>query len=131
MEQIHEVKGSDVDYLHIRLREEIARIDLKMEIAAREIGETSGQGLRDVVNGRKRLTAEMLAKLIRIGVDAQYILTGRRAPPAGAPGADAATAEERALLAAWRALPPPQRAAVLTLLAACRPRAPAPGPGPP
>jgi len=78
VEEFHGVKGSVVEYFHDRLRDEIERLNVSMEGAAREIGEASGQGLRDVVNGRKRLTVEMLAKLMRVGVDAHFVLTGVR-----------------------------------------------------
>ena len=62
----------------VRLRDEITRLGVTLESAGRAIGESSGQGLRDVASGRKRLTVETLAKLMGLGVDAHYVLTGVR-----------------------------------------------------
>ena len=42
------------------------------------------QGLRDTLNGRKRVTADLLALLIPLGVDALYVLTGQRTGEASA-----------------------------------------------
>jgi transcriptional regulator with XRE-family HTH domain len=67
-----------VENFHERLREELERLGLKVAEAARATGDPSGQGLRDVVNGRKRLTAELLARLIPLGVNERYVLTGLR-----------------------------------------------------
>ncbi|WP_145964307.1 hypothetical protein [Chromobacterium phragmitis] len=64
--------------LHVRLKEELARLALKPVAAAKAIGEPDSQGLRDVLGGRKRLSAELLAALATTGVDVAYVLTGQR-----------------------------------------------------
>lgn len=65
-----------VEHIHERLRDELDRLGLKMAEAARAMGEESSQGLRDVCSGRKRASAELIAKLGKIGADTTYILTG-------------------------------------------------------
>ena len=67
----------DVEILLVRLREELSRFGSIAE-ASRRIGEPNALGLRDVCNGRKRLTAELLARLALEGVDPLYVLTGKR-----------------------------------------------------
>lgn len=67
----------DVEMLLVRLREELSRFGSVAE-ASRRIGEPNALGLRDVCNGRKRLTAELLARLAVEGVDPLYVLTGKR-----------------------------------------------------
>lgn len=67
----------DVEMLLARLREELSRFGSVAE-ASRRIGEPNALGLRDVCNGRKRLTAELLARLALEGVDPLYVLTGKR-----------------------------------------------------
>lgn len=67
----------DVEMLLARLREELSRFGSIAE-ASRRIGEPNALGLRDVCNGRKRLTAELLARLALEGVDPLYVLTGKR-----------------------------------------------------
>ncbi|MCP1289757.1 hypothetical protein NK214_06090 [Chromobacterium sp. S0633] len=64
--------------LHIRLKEELERLGLKPVAAAKAIGEPDSQGLRDVLGGRKRLSAELLAALAGTGVDVAYVLTNQR-----------------------------------------------------
>lgn len=64
--------------LHIRLKAELDRLALKPVAAAKAIGEPDSQGLRDVLGGRKRLSAELLAALAVTGVDVAYVLTGQR-----------------------------------------------------
>lgn len=66
-----------MELLHKRLRDELARVGLSGAQASRDIGLPDSQGLRDVLAGRKRLTAEMLALLTKIGVDATYVLVGQ------------------------------------------------------
>lgn len=58
------------------------------------MGDPDAQGLRDACTGRKRVTAEMLAKAVPLGVDAMYVLTGQRTQPVES----TLTPEERALL---------------------------------
>ena len=67
----------DVEMLLTRLREELSRFGSVAE-ASRRIGEPNALGLRDVCNERKRLTAELLARLALEGVDPLYVLTGKR-----------------------------------------------------
>lgn len=70
-----------MELIHERLREELELHDLSAAEAARIIGESSSQGLRDVLNGRKRLSAELLAALTaNAHIDAIYVLTGQRTP---------------------------------------------------
>ncbi len=65
----------NVEELVTRFRTELDRFGSIAE-ASRTIGEPNGAGLRDVCNGRKRLTAELLARFAAEGVDALYVLTG-------------------------------------------------------
>lgn len=67
-----------MEEIHIRLRDELERLGLSMAEAARVIGEESSQGIRDVCSGRKRASAELVAKLSVAGVDVLYALTGQR-----------------------------------------------------
>lgn len=82
-----------VENIHIRMREEIESQGLSMADAARNMGEKNAQRLRDIVNGRQKLSAEMLAKSAVIGIDVNYVLTGDRDREreyfhAGSPGVD-------------------------------------------
>lgn len=67
-----------MELIHVRLRNELGRLGLKPAAAAKAVGEPDSQGLRDVLGGRKRLSAELLAALSAIGVDVAYVLTGGR-----------------------------------------------------
>lgn len=81
--------------IHVRLKEELERLGLKPAAAAKAVGEPDSQGLRDILGGRKRLSADLLAALSATGVDVAYVLTGRRADLV-------LTADERELLALYR-----------------------------
>lgn len=70
-----------------RLKSEIDRLGMTQAEAAREAGLPDSQGLRDVLAGRKRLSAELLAALSTAGLDVLYVVTGERA---GARGAEVA-----------------------------------------
>ena len=83
-----------MEAIHERLRAELDRLDLSLAAAARAMGEPDAQGLRDACTGRKRVTAEMLARAVPLGVDAMYVLTGQRLQPVES----TLTPEERALL---------------------------------
>lgn len=137
-----------VEYLHVRLREELERLGLSQADAARAIGDDSSQGIRDVLSGRKRASAELVGRLSGAGVDALYVLTGQRAAVSGyqasnavaehiaagrqtavgayaevgasdgSRGDGALTAEERALLDNFRACSPEGRTAIKTTSAA-------------
>lgn len=63
-----------LDEIRIRLRQEIDRSGLSLAAASRAAGEPSPQHLKDVVSGRQKCTADLLAKLISIGVDSGYVL---------------------------------------------------------
>jgi len=95
--------------LHVRLKEELDRLGLKPAAAAKAVGEQDSQGLRDVLGGRKRLSAELLAALSETGVDVAYVLTGQRADMV-------LTAEERLLIERYRESPRPLRDAALRVL---------------
>jgi hypothetical protein len=72
------VSIDSVEKIHERLKAELDRLQLNMAEAARRMGESDSQGLRDVCSGRKRVSAEMLAKLVPLGVDVMYVLTSTR-----------------------------------------------------
>ncbi|AVU75458.1 hypothetical protein CRX69_09665 [Pseudomonas rhizophila] len=71
-----------------------------MAAASRAAGESSPQRLKEVVSGRQKCPADLVAKLVVIGVDAQYVLVGERAQIAKPP----LTPDEEMLLEAYRAL---------------------------
>lgn len=89
-----------VEEIHIRLREEIKRCGYSLASASRAIGDTGGQNLKDVVNGRKRCQADLVARLSVIGVDIFYVLIGVRAEQTST-----LKPEESALLNRYRSLP--------------------------
>jgi hypothetical protein len=98
-----------VEYIHVRLREEIDRCGMSLAAASRAAQESSPQRLKDVVSGRQKCTADLIARLIPLGVDSHYVLTGQR--PAGA-----ITSEEIRLLELFRAAPQPVQNAVTRAL---------------
>ncbi len=59
-----------------RFTEEVQRTELPVSEVARRMGEASHQRVRDVMRGKQRLPADMLAKAALIGFDVNYILTG-------------------------------------------------------
>ena len=63
-----------VENIHIRIKEELERSNLKMSEASRLMGYKSSQGLRDVVGNRKKATAELISRLGDINLDVSYIL---------------------------------------------------------
>ncbi|WP_438767939.1 S24 family peptidase [Kushneria sp. TE3] len=65
-----------VDNIPERLREELARRGYSLAGAARAIGDDSSQSLRDTLAGRKKCTAELLARLSALGIDTWYVLVG-------------------------------------------------------
>lgn len=89
-----------MENLHKRLKEEIDRLRLSLETASKFIGDKTSQGLRDACSGRKRVTAELIAKLIPLGVDSIYVLTGDRIQPPS----EVLEPEEKVLLNAYREL---------------------------
>ncbi len=64
-----------------RLREEIGRQGVSITKAARDAGLPSAQGLHDVLAGRKRMSAELLAQMMCLGIDPVYVLAGKRSAP--------------------------------------------------
>lgn len=86
------------EILRIRLREEFDRLDLSLAGAARLIGDTDSLSLRDVCAGRKRTTADLLARLAKIGIDVLYVVTGQRTPESS----HALSTEESTLLDNYR-----------------------------
>ena len=95
------------------MREEIDRCGYTLTDAARIIGDPSSQNLRDVVTGRKKCPAELLARLTVIGVDISHILTGgenRQPKPLNR--------DEMLLLENYRVLPKQQKAYIKDSVAA-------------
>lgn len=68
---------NDHDCIARRLTEERARIGFTQADFARKLGVTR-EGMRLYENGTTRVPAELLAKAIGLGVDAQYVLAGVR-----------------------------------------------------
>lgn len=104
-----------MDKIHDRLRAELASRGLSAAEAARQAGEDGSQGLRDVLAGRKRLSADLLAALTTgAGIDAVFVLTGSRsfAPP------QTISAEHRALILDYDACSPGDQAALRRTAAA-------------
>lgn len=95
--------------IRVRLKDELDRLGLKPTAAAKAVGEPDSQGLRDVLGGRKRLSADLLAALAATGVDVAYVLTGHRSDMS-------LTAEERVLVERYRESPKPLRDAALRVL---------------
>ena len=85
-----------------------------MADAARAIGEESSQGIRDVCSGRKRASAELVAKLAETGADVLYILTGSRS----APVTPVISREEAAFLDNYRHSPKDAQESMKTMCAA-------------
>ena len=92
-ELFHKIEHGMED-IHKRFRAEFERLGLSLAAAARTMGDADAQGLRDACNGRKRVSADLLAKAVPLGVDAMYVLTGQRMQPVES----RLTPEERALL---------------------------------
>lgn len=68
-----------VEYLHARLREELEARDISAAEAARRAEEKNANRMREVLNGRQRLSAELLGKLVlTCDIDSHYVLTGER-----------------------------------------------------
>ncbi|ECG5643215.1 XRE family transcriptional regulator [Salmonella enterica subsp. enterica serovar Poona] len=89
-----------MEHLHIRLKEELDRCGLSAAKVAQLMGETNSQGLRDVLGGRKRLSAEVLAAIAKsTPIDPMYVLMGVRSAPYGTVN----NAEEAEMLEEYRA----------------------------
>ncbi|EEO3478989.1 helix-turn-helix transcriptional regulator [Salmonella enterica subsp. enterica serovar Java] len=88
-----------VEHLHKRLKEELDRCGLSAAKVAQLMGEASSQGLRDVLGGRKRLSAEVLAAIAKnTPIDPMYVLMGVRSSPYGTVN----NADEAEMLAEYR-----------------------------
>lgn len=73
------MSNDSVEYLHVRLGEELKARDISAAEASRRAEEKNGNRMREVLNGRQRLSAELLGKIVlTCGVDANYVLTGQR-----------------------------------------------------
>lgn len=83
-----------------------------MADAARAIGDDSSQGIRDVCSGRKRASAELVAKLASTGVDVLYILTGQHSPQGEL------SPDESALLDNYRAIPSERKFSLIDVASA-------------
>lgn len=63
--------------ISLRVRQELERLDLSGRKAAQLIGEKDDSRIKQVLNNRQRLSAEMLSSLVTVcGVNGQYVLTG-------------------------------------------------------
>lgn len=102
---------SDTENFHIRIREELDRLDLSLAEASRRAGEKSGQRLRDVVSAKQRCPIDLLAALHGLGMDVAYIVAGSHA-------VSVANEEEAKLLGAFRRTPEVVRQVVMAALAA-------------
>lgn len=75
-----------MEQIHVFLKNELDRLKISAAQAARDANEPDSQGLRDVLSGRKRLTADLLGSLVAAtGLDALYVLTGVRSAPVAKP----------------------------------------------
>lgn len=105
-----------VGHLHLRLREELDRVGLKLAAASRAAGEPSAQRLKDVVSGRVRCPADLVERLAPTGIDVMYVITGETQDVAGS--ANGATShhlppDEQLLLEAYRGMAASARKALL------------------
>ena len=105
-----------MELIHDRLKAELSAKGLSALQASKAAGLSDSQSLRDVLGGRKRLTAELLGALVlAVGVDGTYVLTGQRS-------AGVLNPEERTMLDYFRgASPTARRAAMGALLGAASP----------
>ncbi|ACA93329.1 helix-turn-helix domain protein [Burkholderia orbicola MC0-3] len=97
----------------LRLKQERRRLQMNQA----EFGEAGGvrkQAQSNYEQGSRIPDASYLTRLAEIGVDVQYLLTGRPSDP----GTLALTGDEELLLAGFRELKPRERRGVLALVAA-------------
>ena len=70
---------SEADLIPLRLRAELTRLGLSARQAAAEIGEKNDNRLKQMLNGRQRISADMLSALVTgVGVNGHYVLTGEQ-----------------------------------------------------
>lgn len=74
-----------VENIPQRIREEISLLGLSLAETSRRAGESSPQRLKDVLSGRQKCPADLVAKLASLGVDIFYVLTGERSVPESQP----------------------------------------------
>ena len=67
-----------VENIPLRIREEISILGLSLAEASRRAGENSPQRLKDILAGRQKCSADLVARLAPLGVDISYVLTGQR-----------------------------------------------------
>lgn len=113
------MSSDPVGHLHLRLREELDRVGLKLAAASRAAGESSAQRLKDVVSGRVRCPADLVERLAPTGIDVLYVITGETQSEAG--DVNGATShhlppDEQLLLEAYRGLGAAARKALLAEL---------------
>ena len=61
-----------------RFSQEVNRTELSICELARQIGEPHPQRIRDVMRGKQRLPADLLARAATVGIDTLYVITGQR-----------------------------------------------------
>lgn len=79
MKQGREQQNLSADIVQ-RFSREVERTELSICELARRIGEAQPQRIRDVLRGKTRLPADMLARAATIGIDTLYVITGQRTP---------------------------------------------------
>jgi transcriptional regulator with XRE-family HTH domain len=110
------VSSEDVEKIHERLKKVLDSMGLSMADTARRIGDPDSQAVRDICSGRKRATADFLARLVPLGVDVMYILTGQRSKP----DESTLTPDEHALLDNYKHADEDGRAAARAVLSAVK-----------
>jgi hypothetical protein len=60
-----------------RIRLELKRLGMKQSDAIKMIEGVDFQAMRDAITGRKRVTANFLLALSKVGVDVQFVVTGK------------------------------------------------------
>lgn len=101
----------EVENIHHRLREELDRLGFSLASAARKAGESSPQRIKDVVSGKQRCPVDLLARLLPLGVDTQYIMTGQHS------AATALAPDESILVEGYRKLDGRGKAGLLAFIA--------------
>lgn len=101
----------DVENIHHRLREELDRLGFSLAAAARKAGESGSQRIKDVVSGKQRCPVDLLARLLPLGVDIQYVMIGQRS------AATALAPDESAMVEGYRKLDGRGKAGLLAYLA--------------
>lgn len=67
------------ELIRLRFREELKRLHTSVAEAGRIMGEITPSRFKDILGGRTRMPAKMLADaVIKLGMDGTYVLTGQR-----------------------------------------------------